>query len=60
MMKQNKPDGILVTPVHGLDEAESLAAKTGVKVIILPQDVGSMKGTDDWFAFMDTVISALR
>jgi zinc/manganese transport system substrate-binding protein len=60
MMKQSKPDGILVTPAHGLDEAESLSAKTGVKVIILPQDVGSMKGTDDWFAFMDTVIAALK
>jgi zinc/manganese transport system substrate-binding protein len=59
-MKRVKPDGILVTPAHGRDEAESLAAKTGVKVIILPQDVGSMKGTDDWFAFMDTVIAAMR
>jgi len=39
-----------VTPAHGLDEAKSLEAKTGVKVIILPQDVGSMKGTEDWFA----------
>jgi zinc/manganese transport system substrate-binding protein len=59
-MKRVKPDGILVTPAHGLKEAESLAAKTGVKVIIIPQDVGSMKGTDDWFAFMDTVIAALK
>ena len=60
MMKQSKPDGILVTPAHGLAEAKSLAARTGVKVIILPQDVGSMKGTDDWFAFMDTVVAALK
>jgi zinc/manganese transport system substrate-binding protein len=59
-MKSSRPDGILVTPAHGLKEAESLAAKTGVKVIIIPQDVGSMKGTDDWFAFMDTVIAALK
>jgi zinc/manganese transport system substrate-binding protein len=59
-MKRSRPDGILVTPAHGLKEAESLAAKTGVKVIIIPQDVGSMKGTDDWFAFMDTVIAALK
>lgn len=60
MMKLSKPDGILVTPAHGLKEAESLAARTGVKVIVLPQDVGSMKGTDDWYAFMDTVIAAMR
>jgi len=60
MMKQSKPDGILVTPAHGLAEAKSLAARTGVKVIILPQDVGSMKGTDDWFVFMDTVLTAMK
>ena len=60
MMKQSKPDGIVVTPAHGLAEAKSLAAKTGVKVIVLPQDVGSMKGTDDWFAFMDTVLAAMK
>jgi zinc/manganese transport system substrate-binding protein len=59
-MKRSRPDGILVTPAHGLKEAQFLAAKTGVKVIVLPQDVGSMKGTDDWFAFMDTVIAALK
>jgi zinc/manganese transport system substrate-binding protein len=59
-MKRSRPDGILVTPAHGLNEAEALAARTGVKVILLPQDVGSMKGTDDWFAFMDTVIAALK
>jgi zinc/manganese transport system substrate-binding protein len=59
-MKRSRPAGILVTPAHGLKEAEALAARTGVKVILLPQDVGSMKGTDDWFAFMDTVVAALR
>jgi zinc/manganese transport system substrate-binding protein len=59
-MRRSRPDGILVTPAHGLDEAQSLAAKTGVKVIVLPQDVGSAKGTDDWFAFMDKVLAALR
>jgi zinc/manganese transport system substrate-binding protein len=59
-MKSDRPDGILVTPSYGLKEAQSLAAKTGVKVIALPQDVGSMKGTDDWFTFMDKVLEALR
>jgi zinc/manganese transport system substrate-binding protein len=59
-MKSVKPDGILVTPAHGLDEAKSLSAKTGVRVITIPQDVGSMNGTDDWIAFMDTVIAALK
>lgn len=59
-MKHNKPDGILTTSYYGRKEAESISAKTGVKVIPLPSDVGSLKGTDDWFAFMDKVLSALR
>lgn len=59
-MKANKPSGILVTSTHGLKEAESLGARTGVKVIALPQDVGAMPGTDDWFAFMDKVLAGFR
>jgi zinc/manganese transport system substrate-binding protein len=59
-MKSNKPDGILTTSYYGKKEAESIAAKTGVKVIVLPSDVGSMKGTDDWFAFMDTILTSLK
>ena len=47
LMKREKPDAILVTPAYGKDEAESLSSKTGVKVIVLPHDVGSLPGTDD-------------
>lgn len=59
-MKDNKPNGILTTSFYGKKESESLAAKTGVKVIVLPADVGSMPGTDDWFSFMDKTISSLK
>jgi ABC-type Zn uptake system ZnuABC Zn-binding protein ZnuA len=59
-MKRTKPDAILVTPANGLQEAEFLSAKTGVKVVVLPHDVGSMPGTDDWFSFMDKVIMSLK
>jgi zinc/manganese transport system substrate-binding protein len=59
-MKRNKPDGILVTPNHGLKEAQFLGAKTGVKVVVLPQDVGELPGTGDWIAFMDKIQAALH
>jgi zinc/manganese transport system substrate-binding protein len=59
-MKSNRLDGILVTASYGLKESESLGEKTGVRVIALPADVGAMAGTEDWFAFMDRVLSALR
>jgi zinc/manganese transport system substrate-binding protein len=60
IMKKTKLDGILVTPSYGKEEAEALSKKTGVKVIIVPQDVGSVRGTNDWFSFMDAVLSSLQ
>jgi zinc/manganese transport system substrate-binding protein len=60
LMKREKPDAILVTPAYGKDEAESLSSKTGVKVIVLPHDVGSLPGTDDLISFWDKIISLLK
>ncbi len=59
-MKIGKPGGILTTRFYGKKASESLSEKTGVKVIDLPADVGSMAGTDDWFSFMDKVLSSLK
>ncbi len=59
-MKRSKPDGILTTPVYGKKEAEFLSGKTGAPVVTLPNDVGSGKGTEDWFSFMDAALASLR
>lgn len=59
-IKGSKPDGILTTGYAGRKESESIGEKAGGKVILVPGDVDSMPGTDDWFAFMDTVLGALR
>jgi zinc/manganese transport system substrate-binding protein len=59
-MKTKKPDGILITSYQGSREGAFLSEKTGVKLILMPHDVGSQKGTDDWFAFMDRVMENLR
>jgi len=59
-MKSTKPDGILITPAYGLDEAESLSKKTGAKVIIIPHDVGSLPGTDNLVSFWDKVVTSLK
>lgn len=58
--KAARPDGIMTTGYYGKKEADTIALKTGVKVIALPADVGAMPGTDDWFSFMDKVLSSLR
>jgi zinc/manganese transport system substrate-binding protein len=59
-MKRDSPDAILTTEHYGKKESEAVSMKSGVKVIVLPSDVGSMPGTDNWFAFMDKVISLLK
>lgn len=59
-MKETKPDGILIGSAFGGREALSLSQRTGVRLIVLPQDVGALPGTGDWFGFMDAVVSALN
>ena len=59
-MKKSRPDGILTTSLYGKKEAESLSTKTGVPAILLPNDVGAGKGTDDWFSFLDAALISLR
>lgn len=59
-MKRTKPNGILLNPIYGSKEADYLSQKTGVKVIVLPNDVGSIKSKQDYFSFMDEVVSDLQ
>jgi hypothetical protein len=59
-MKSNRPDGILTTEHYGKKESESVSMRSGVKVLLLPSDVGSMPGTGDWFAFMDRALEILK
>jgi ABC-type Zn uptake system ZnuABC Zn-binding protein ZnuA len=59
-MKANRPSGLLTTSFYGKKESESIGSKTGVKVIVLPGDVGGMKGADDYVSFMDRVLTSLQ
>jgi zinc/manganese transport system substrate-binding protein len=59
-MKKSRPDGIITTNFYPKNESESISAKTGVKVIYLPGDVGNMPGTGDYFLFMDKILAALQ
>lgn len=59
-IKETKPDGILTTPIYGRKEVEFLARKTGIKVIVIPHDVGASAGATDWISFMDQVLTSLR
>ncbi len=58
LIKRSKPNAILATEANGKKESEALGQKTGMKVIILPHDVGNT-GAQDWFSLMDTIINSL-
>lgn len=59
LIKQEKPDAILTASSYGLQGSESLAKQTGLKVIILPQDVGATDTAKDWFSFIDQTLLLL-
>jgi zinc/manganese transport system substrate-binding protein len=58
-IRQSRPNGILTTPIYGRKEVDFLAQKTGVRGIVIPNDVGAVPGAKDWFSFMDQTLSAL-
>jgi zinc/manganese transport system substrate-binding protein len=59
-MKKSRPDGILTTDFYPKNESESISAKTGVRVVYLPGDVGNLPGTGDYFSFMDKILTSLH
>ncbi len=60
LLKKTRIDAILATTTAGKKEAESLTQKTGVRSIVLPQDVGATETAKDWFGMMDEVLKALQ
>jgi zinc/manganese transport system substrate-binding protein len=60
LSKKSKPDGIMTTGYFGSREINALSQKTGVKAIIVPHDVGSAKGVNNWFSLMDAVLMSLK
>ncbi|MCM8816877.1 MAG: metal ABC transporter substrate-binding protein [Candidatus Omnitrophica bacterium] len=58
-INNTKPDAILVNVYSPKKPVEFVAGKTGLKTILVPHDVGSLPQTQDWFSFMDKVITLL-
>lgn len=60
MMKKTMPNAILTTAYSGKKEADLLSLKTGVKVKVLPHDVGASESVRDWISLMDTIIMTME
>jgi zinc/manganese transport system substrate-binding protein len=58
--EQAKPDGILVSPYSPKNEAKFISAKSGVSVILVPHDVGSVPGAEDYLGFVQTAVEVLK
>lgn len=59
-ISKDRPDAILSTSYNGKKEVEFLSAKTGVKGIVVPHEIGCQDGINDWFTLMDRVVESLR
>ncbi|MBI2212887.1 MAG: zinc ABC transporter substrate-binding protein [Acidobacteria bacterium] len=58
-MKEQKVKVILVEPYFDLKTPNSVAQKTGAKVIVMYPSVGGAPGLDDYFKLFDRNVSAL-
>ena len=58
-IKQTKTKTILQDPYHEKRTAKFIASKTAAKVVVIPQDVGSVRGTDTLEKFYHTIAKRL-
>ncbi len=59
LAKGTKLDGILTTAYFPRTAPDFLARKTGLKVIVIPHEVGATPQATDWFKLMDLVFASL-
>ncbi|NMB99592.1 MAG: zinc ABC transporter substrate-binding protein [Thermoanaerobaculaceae bacterium] len=58
-MKNSKIDIILTTNVIGEKEAKYLSEKGGVRMAIIPQDVGGTKEAGNWISMVESVLKKI-
>ena len=59
LTKGTRIDGILTTTYFSGAAPDFLSRKTGVKVIVVPHEVGSTSQATDWLTLMDLVFASL-
>jgi zinc/manganese transport system substrate-binding protein len=60
LMKEKKPYCIMHDVYHPTKTGEFIADKTGVKLVILPHDVGAASNTSTLVSFFDSLTQALK
>ncbi|MBI5234788.1 MAG: zinc ABC transporter substrate-binding protein [Deltaproteobacteria bacterium] len=59
-LAKERPDAMLTTSYYGKKEVAFISAKTGIRGIVVPHEVGSRSDINDWFSLMDSVIESLK
>ena len=60
LIRQAKPAAILTTGFYERKAPDYISQKTGVKVVVVPNDVGATPRAKDWFSLMDQVLEILQ
>jgi len=60
LIKEEKPCCILHDVYHSTKTAEYISAKTGLKVILMPHDIGALESIDSLVALFDYLTSAVQ
>jgi ABC-type Zn uptake system ZnuABC Zn-binding protein ZnuA len=58
-MRDEKVKIILLESWYPPDAANLVARATGAKVLVVPQTPGAVKGTDDYVAHLDYILTAI-
>ncbi len=60
LIQERNPCCIMHDVYHPTKTGEFLRAKTGIRLVVLPHDVGAQKGSNDLVSLFDTLIQSLR
>lgn len=58
-LKQQSGDFILLSPLNDNKPADWLRSQTGMPVVVVPQTVGAVPGSDDLFSFFETIVKRI-
>jgi zinc/manganese transport system substrate-binding protein len=60
LIRQARPTAIITTGYYERKAPDYISQKTGVKVVVIPNDVGATPQAKDWFSLMDQVLEILQ
>jgi len=60
LIKEQKPCCILHDVYHSTRTAEYISDKTGIKVVLMPHDIGALETIDDLISLFDYLTSAIK